>query len=211
MLAADRREGRRPHFLRRRQGGGLQRLPRRAAPEGRPRARPGAEGWRPLWVVDFPMFEYDDGIEGMEGAPPSVHQPEGRPRGVHRVRPGEGLRQGLRHGAERLGNRRRLGADPPRGSAAEGVPRAEDFARRPAGQVRLPAAGAAVRRAAARRHRLRLRPAGDADGRRRGDPRRDRVPEDAARPGPGHRRALAGDRAAAARAAHPAAERSPPQ
>jgi len=34
--------------------------------------------------------------------------------------------QGLRHGAERLGNGRRLGAYPPRGCAAEGVRRAED-------------------------------------------------------------------------------------
>ena len=35
-----------------------------------------------------------------------------------------------------------------------------------------------VRRAAARRHRLRPGPAGDADGRRRQHPRRDRLPED---------------------------------
>ena len=51
-------------------------------------------------------------------------------------------------------------------------------------EVRLPARRAAVRRAAARRHRLRPGPHGHADGRRRVDPRRDRLPEDAARAGP---------------------------
>ena len=73
-------------------------------------------------------------------------------------------------------------------------------------QVRLPARRAAVRRAAARRHRLRPRPHRDADGRRRVDPRRDRLPEDAARAGPADQRAAAGRREAAARAAHPAAQ-----
>ena len=43
--------------------------------------------------------------------------------------PGALHRQGLRHGAQRLGARRRLGAHPPRGGAEQGVPRAED--RRP--------------------------------------------------------------------------------
>ena len=59
------------------------------------------------------------------------------------------------------------------------------------GQVRLPAGRAEVRRAAARRHRLRHRPHRRADGRHRVDPRRDRVPED-------HRRAVPDDRCAVA-------------
>src|SRR4029077_10047384 len=68
-------------------------------------------------------------------------------------------------------------------------------------EVRLPARCAALRRAAARRHRLRPRSPGGAARRSRGDPRRHRLPEDAARPGPPHRRADAGHREAAARAA----------
>ena len=75
-------------------------------------------------------------------------------------------------------------------------------ARGPAEEIRLPARRAAVRRAAARRHRVRPRPHGHADVRRRVDPRRDRIPQDAARTGPAHRRADAGHRAAAARPAH---------
>ena len=74
-------------------------------------------------------------------------------------------------------------------------------------QVRLPARRAAVRRAAARRHRDRPRPLRHADDRRRVAARRDRVPEDAARAGPADQRARPGRREAAARAAHPAAQR----
>src|SRR5262249_20691711 len=57
-----------------------------------------------------------------------------------------------------------------------------------------------------RRHRLRPRSHGGAARRRGCDPRRDRLPEDAARPGPADRRADAGHREAAARAAHPPEE-----
>ena len=46
------------------------------------------------------------------------------------------------------------------------------------GALRLPARGAALRRAAARRHRLRPRPDRRAAARHRLDPRRDRLPED---------------------------------
>jgi hypothetical protein len=52
-------------------------------------------------------------------------------------------------------------------------------ARRGAAEIRLPARCFALRLSAARRHRLRPRPAGDADGRRRQHSRRHRVPEDA--------------------------------
>ena len=39
---------------------GRQRRARRAAPEARARPRARAkQGWQPLWVVDFPMFEWD--------------------------------------------------------------------------------------------------------------------------------------------------------
>ena len=31
-------------------------------------------GWRPLWVVDFPLFEYDDEAAPMEGPTPPVYR-----------------------------------------------------------------------------------------------------------------------------------------
>ena len=58
-----------------------------------------------------------------------------------------------------------------------------------------------VRRAAARRHRLRHRPHRRADGRHRVDPRRDRLPEDHDRAVPDDRRAVAGAGQAAGRSA----------
>ena len=57
------------------------------------------------------------------------------------------------------------------------------------GALRLPARGAALRRAAARRHRLRARPHRPAPRRGRDDPRRDRLPEDRLRLRPPDRRA----------------------
>jgi aspartyl-tRNA synthetase len=59
---AHRRPVRRPDLLRRRQGQGGQRRPRRAAHQDRPREglRHRRKAWAPLWVIDFPMFEYDE-------------------------------------------------------------------------------------------------------------------------------------------------------
>src|SRR5262249_26429579 len=116
------------------------------------------------------------------------------------------LRQSLRRSAERLGDRRRLGAHPPAGSPGDGVPRAEDLERGPARQIRFPARGLAIRRAAARRYRLRPGPHGGIDGRHRSDPRRDRLSQDPARTGSAHGRAEPGHREANARIAHPPEE-----
>ena len=69
-----------------------------------------------------------------------------------------------------------------------------------AGALRLPARRAALRRAAARRHRVRARPHRRAARRPRVDPRRHRVPEDGERRRPADRRARAGRRTPAARA-----------
>src|SRR5262249_61332810 len=72
-------------------------------------------------------------------------------------------------------------------------------------EVRIPPGRAPVRRAAARRHRFRAGPSRRDDGGRRVDPGCDRLPQDAARPGPAGAGALGGRREAAARAAHPLA------
>jgi aspartyl-tRNA synthetase len=78
-------------------------------------------GWRPLWVVDFPMFEFDEENQRYT----AVHHPFTAPKDGHEdwmvTAPEKCISQGLRHGAQRLGNGRRLGAYPPRRRAAEGV------------------------------------------------------------------------------------------
>ena len=49
-------------------------------------------GWKPLWVVDFPMFEYDERAADLGCAAPSVHRAEGRARGAASRRdPGSAL------------------------------------------------------------------------------------------------------------------------
>ncbi len=69
--------------------------------------------WAPLWVVDFPMFEHDE----EEDRWVAVHHPFTSPKDGHEELDGDRSRQvhcqGLRHGLERLGVGRRLGAYPP--------------------------------------------------------------------------------------------------
>ena len=38
--------------------------------------------WEPLWVVDFPMFEFDEDAPALERGAPPVHLAQGRPRGL---------------------------------------------------------------------------------------------------------------------------------
>ena len=151
----------------------------------------------------FPHVRVGSGREALGGHAPSVHVAGGRrPRGAQgRARQGAG--QGLRPGAERQRDRRRLGAYLPPGHAVGGVRTAGHRRRGSAAQVRLPAGCAQVRRAAAWRHRLRTRSAGHAHDRHRQHPRRDRLPEDADRRGLAHRCAHGSIGKAAARVAYP--------
>ena len=78
-------------------------------------------GWRPLWVVDFPMFEWDADAKRWVAMHHPFTAPQDDDPAALRADPGGGARQGLRHGAERLGDRRRLGAYPSPGDAVDGV------------------------------------------------------------------------------------------
>ena len=139
------------------------------------------KAWEPLWVVDFPMFEYDDEAKRWN----ACHHPFTAPKDEHLAhagkRSGQVSGQGLRPRPERFRNRRRLGAYPQGRSAEQGVPRAQHRRGRSATQVRLPARCAAIRRAAARRPGLRPGSHRHHDDRCRIHPRRDRLPQDAAR------------------------------
>ena len=164
-------------------------------------------GWRPLWVVDFPMFEYDEAAKTWAAR----HHPFTAPKDGHEALlatdPGNAIAKAydvVLNGWEIGGGSVRIHRQDVQ---ARGVRGAEDQPRGPAQEVRLPARCAAVRRAAAWRDRLRSRSHGHADGRRRIDPRRHRLPEDAARPGSAGRCAERGDRAAVARSAHPGPHR----
>ena len=79
------------------------------------------KGWRPLWVVDFPMFEWDE--EGKRWS--AMHHPFTAPKDGHEdllaSDPARALAKALRHGAERLGDRRRLGPHSPRRGPGKGV------------------------------------------------------------------------------------------
>ena len=129
----------------------------------------------------------------------SNHHPFTAPRD-RRPRPETAKAQGVRPRPERLRGRRRRDPDPPAGRAAEGVRGARPVRGGDRGEVRSPAPGVPLRRAAARRDRDGPRPARDAAGREGVVARRDRVPEGAVGRRPAHGRAGAGRRGTAPRA-----------
>ena len=105
------------------------------------------KAWEPLWVVDFPMFEYDD--EGKRWN--ACHHPFTSPKDEHlefpESDPGRCLGQGLRPCLEWFGNRRRIGAYPQGRSSEQCVSRAQHRCGRSSTQVRLPARCPAIWRA----------------------------------------------------------------
>ena len=168
-----------------------------------------APGWRPLWVVDFPMFEWD--AEAKRWA--AMHHPFTSPVNLDSA--------ALAAAPGRRSPRLMIWCSTVRRSAAArcvSTPRnssrrcstSRDLAGGGAAQVRVPARCAQVRRAAARRHRLRPGSPGDAHGRRRQHPRRHRIPEDSDGRRSADGCADGSERGAASRAAH-SGQRVPPK
>ncbi len=157
----------------------------------RARGRRGeAAGPRHLLGDRLPDVRVERGRAPLRRAPPSVHEPHGRPR----RRPGHLAQPRLRRGARRLGARRRLDPDLDARRPATGLRRPRDRPGGGEGALRLPARGAHLRSASARRHCVRDRPHGGPARRRRLDPRRDRIPEGCQRHRPADRRAGVGRR-----------------
>ena len=199
----DRREKRRPDLLRcRPRENRRRRLGALRAKIGHERGFAQA-GWRPLWVVDFPMFEYDEQKKTWGAR----HHPFTAPKDGHEqlfdTDPGNALAKAydvVLNGWEIGGGSVRIHR--PEVQAAV-FKRAWHRRGGSAKKVRLPAGLVEVRRAAARRHRLRRRSHGGADGWRRPDSRRHRLSQDPARAGPADRHAVNGHRAAVTRIAYP--------
>ena len=185
--AAVRRRPRRRSRPRRSAGCGWSSAALRAGPRGPPRRAVGRR---------LPDVRADATSRVQGRAAPSVHGAERRPRrpGVDAARaPTTSSSTAGRSAAARSASTR------PRSRAASSSVIGLD-AEEAQGALRLPARRAALRRAAARRHRDGHRPHRRAAGRPRVDPRRDRLPEDRQRRRPADRRARAGRRAPAARA-----------
>ena len=200
--AAHRRGRRRLDFLRRGQRQGGERC------LGALRLKVGqdlklvAAGWRPLWVVDFPMFEWDDEAKRWQ----AMHHPFTSPANLDyaalAASPGEATAKAydmVLNGSEIGGGSVRIHYA---GTAVGGVRPAGHFAGRGSRQVRILARCAQVRRAAARRHRLWTGSAGDADGRSGQHSRRHRLPEDSDGGGSLDGCAHRGQRGAASGTAH---------
>ena len=151
-----------------------------------------------LWVVDFPAFEYNEGERRWD----AVHHPFTTPTGDF-ADPGAMRARAydlILDGSEIGGGSIRIHRPEVQQEVFRVLGISEAGGR---GALRLPARRDALRRAAARRHRVRARPHRGDRRRARLDPRRHRLPEDRERLGPAHRRARAG-RPAAARGARAA-------
>ena len=156
--------------------------------------------WALVWVVDFPLVEWNEGEKRWD----STHHPftAPRPEDLDRLEsdPGSVLSQAydiVLNGLEIGGGSIRIHDRETQERVFALIGLSAEEAR---GQVRLPAEGAAPRRAAARRHRAGARPHRDAARGRALDPRRDRLPQDGDRGRSPHRRPGAGGRLTAARA-----------
>ena len=165
-----------------------------------------AEGWAPLWVVDFPMFEYDDEAQRWN----AVHHPFTAPKDGHEdfmdTDPGRCVAKAydmVLNGWELGGGSVRIHRAEVQSKVFGALKIGPEEAQEKFGflldalQYGAPPHGGLA---------FGLDRIVTHDDRRREHPRRHRLPEDAARAGPAHPRAEPGRREATARAAHPAAQ-----
>ena len=151
------------------------------------------------WVVDWPLVEWNADEERWD----PMHHPFTSPAAeLDPSNPGEAgaLAYDIAWNGEEIGGGSIRISDPEvqrRAFAALGIGEAEAIR-----ALRLPARGAALRRAAARRDRLRHRPHRRDRPRSGVNPRRHRLPEGRVRRRPADGRARAGRRRAAPRARH---------
>ena len=150
-----------------------------------------------LWVVDFPLFEWNEDEQRWD----ALHHPFTAPPGDLDAIPAT-LRSRaydlVLNGTELGGGSIRIHRPDVQQQRASSC--SASTPRRPQARFGFLLDALQLRRAAARRHRARARPHRHAARRPRLDPRRDRVPEDRQRRRPADRRAGAGGRGAAARA-----------
>ncbi len=163
------------------------------------------EGWRPLWVVDFPMFEWDPEAKRWVAMHHPFTSPKNDDPAALRADPEGALAKAydmVLNGSEIGGGSVRIHRQEMQSTVFDLLGIDAEEAQKKFGFL-LDALK--IRRASAWRHCLRPGPAGDADGGRRQHPRGHCLPEDADRCGSDDRCADGSQRSAAARAAHPCA------
>ena len=176
----------------------------RDAARARSAAPPVGEGpHRYVWVVDFPMFE---GI-GADGNPQPAHHPFTMPYPEDLPLLGSDPLAVRSQAYDLVLNGWELGSGSVRihrgDIQSRGVRRARHRARGGRGPLRVPARRLPLRGAAARRLRLRDRPAGGDPGGRGEHPRGHRLPQDPVGGRPAHGRPHAAARGEPGRAGHP--------
>ena len=138
--------------------------------------------FKPLWVVDFPLLEWDEEADRFHAMhhPFTSPQTGGGAAHAHRRSRHHEVTQGrcLRPGHQRGGDRRRLGKDLRPRTAGEKLSTARLYSRRSGRAVRLPDGGLRIRCPTPRRHRLRFRPPVRGDERTELDPRFHCLPEE---------------------------------
>ena len=153
------------------------------------------DAWSFLWVVDAPLFEpADDATAAGDvavggGAWTAVHHAFTSPQDLDTFDQDPGDALAWAYDVVCNGNEIGGGLDPypPRGHPEARLRRDGHRRGRGAGEVRVPARRVHLRRATARRHRVRLGPDHRAPRPDRLHPRGDRVPEVRRRGGPAHR------------------------
>ena len=175
-------DGRRRRVLRRRQPGAISRASpaRRGQRSGRSSGSIDENAFALAWIVDFPMFEWNEEEKKIDFSHNPFSMPQGGLEALETLDPLGDPREPVRHRLQRLRDRLRRHPQPQAGDHAQGLRHRRLRRQHPGGAVRRHAARAAVRRAAAWRHGGRPRPHRHA-ALRRGEPARDHhVPDEPA-------------------------------